>query len=94
MPIELNYNLALAQIWAIYGYKKMVKGESPRIIFDLVTTRFESWYNPDIIYDASCRVKEMGLNREPERFMNILITSDPLHIHNHTTCSQAFQSKI
>ena len=78
----------------IYGYKKMVQGESPRIIFDIITTRFEEWYNPNIIYDASCRVKEMGLNREPERFMNILITSDPLHIPNHTTCSQSFQSKI
>ena len=62
--------------------KKMIQGESPRIIFDLVTTRFEDWYNPNIIYDASCRVKEMGLNREPERFMNILITSDLLHIGN------------
>ena len=77
----------------IYGFKKMIQGESPRIIFDLVTTRFDDWYNPNIIYDASCRVKEMGLNREPERFMNILITSDPLHIGNHTTCSDAFKSK-
>ena len=71
----------------------MVQGESPRIIFDLVTTRFEEWYNPNIIYDASCRVKEMGLNREPERFMNILVASDPLHTANHTTCNESFQSK-
>ena len=76
----------------IYGYKKMVQGESPRIIFDIVTTRFEDWYNPNIIYDASCKVKELGLNREPERFMNLLITSDPLHIQNHSTCSSSFQS--
>ena len=58
----------------------------------MVTTRFEDWYNPNIIYDASCKVKELGLNREPEQFMNILITSDPLHIPNHSTCSSAFQS--
>ena len=77
----------------VYGFKKMVQGESPRIIFDLVTTRFEEWYNPNIIYDASCRVKEMGLNREPERFMNILVASDPLHTANHTTCNESFQSK-
>ena len=25
--------------------------------------------------------------------MNFLITSDPLHIGNHTTCSDAFKSK-
>ena len=51
----------------IYGFKKMIQGEISRIIFDLVTTRFDDWYNPNKIYDASCRVKEMGLNRDPER---------------------------
>ena len=70
----------------------MVQGESPRIIFDLITTRFEPDYKPNIIYDASCRLKELGLNREPELFMSLLITSDPLHIPNHTTCNQSFQS--
>ena len=63
----------------------MVKGESPRIIFDLIMTRFEDEYNPTIIYDASCRAKEMGLNREPERFLKIKFVSDPLHVENHTT---------
>ena len=76
----------------IYGFKKMVQGESPRIIFDLITTRFEDGYQPNIIYDASCRLKELGLNREPEIFMNMLITSDPLHIPNHTTCNKSFHS--
>ena len=76
----------------IYGFKKMVQGESPRIIFDLITTRFEDGYQPNIIYDASCRLKELGLNREPEIFMNMLITSDPLHIPNHTTCNMSFHS--
>ena len=72
----------------------MVRGESPRIIFDLIMTRFEKSYNPTIIYDASCRIKEMGLNREPERFLQMKFTSDPLHIDNHTTCSDAFQSTL
>ena len=72
----------------------MVRGESPRIIFDMIMTRFESNYNPTIIYDASCRAKEMGLNREPERFLKIKFASDPLHIENHTTCSAAFKSTI
>ena len=76
----------------IYGFKKMVQGESPRIIFDLITTRFEDGYQPNIIYDASCRLKELGLNREPEIFMNMLITSDPFHISNHTTCNMSFHS--
>ena len=78
----------------VYGFKKMVRGESPRIIFDLIMTRFEKDYNPTIIYDASCRIKEMGLNREPERFLQMKFTSDPLHIDNHTTCSESFQSTL
>ena len=53
-------------------------------------TRFEGEYNPTIFYDASCRAKEMGLNREPERFLKIKFASDPLHIENHTTCSASF----
>ena len=72
----------------------MVQGESPRIIFDMIMNRFESDYNPTIIYDASCRIKEMGLNREPERFLQIKIAKEPLHRDNYTTCSQAFQSTI
>ena len=78
----------------VYGFQKMVRGESPRIIFDMIMTRFEPEYNPTIVYDASCRIKEMGLNREPARFLKLRFTSDPLHIDNHTTCSAAFQSTI
>ena len=33
-----------------------------------------------------------GLNTEAERFMRMLITTDPLHIPNHLTCNQAFHS--
>ena len=57
--------------------QKMVQGKSPHIISDLVTTRFEEWHNSNIIYDDTCRVKEMGLNREPERFMDILVGRQP-----------------
>ena len=57
-------------------------------------TSYEDDYNPTIIYDASCRAKEMGLNIEPERFLKIKFASDPLHIENHTTCSASFQSTI
>ena len=37
---------------------------------------------------------EMGLNREPERFLQMKFRSDPLHINNHTTCSDSFQSTL
>ena len=46
----------------VYGFKKMIKGESPRIIFDIIMTRFEEDYNPTIIYDVSCRIKSEQFN--------------------------------
>ena len=55
-------------------------------------TMFESDYNPEIIYDASCRVKEYGLNRELKRFMSIRITTDEFHQVNHKSCSATFRS--
>ena len=78
----------------VYGFKKMLKGESPRIIFDIIMTRFPENYNPTVIYDASCRAKELGLNREPARFLKMRFASDPLHIYNHSTCSESFKSII
>ena len=49
----------------------MLRGESPRNLFDFIMTRFEPEYNPEIIYDASCLVTEYGLNRELRRFMGM-----------------------
>ena len=60
--------------------------------FSSIMTRFESDYNPEIIYDASCRVKEYGLNRELKRFMSIRITTDEFHQVNHKSCSASFRS--
>ena len=73
---------------------KMIQGEIPRIIFDIIMTRFEEDYNPTIIHDASCKIKEYGLNREPGRFTQVRFATDPLHSENHTTCIQAFQSNL
>ena len=72
----------------------MIQGESPKIIFDLVMTRFEEEYSPTIVYDASCRAKEYGLNREPARFNKLRFVTDPLHIDNHSSCSEAFKSTM
>ena len=70
----------------------MISGESPRIIFDIIMTRFEDDYNPTIVYDASCRLKEFGLIREPSRFTQMRFVTDPLHIENHTSCMESFRS--
>ena len=36
----------------------MLSGESPQMLFDIIMTRFEDDYNPNIIYDASCKLKD------------------------------------
>ena len=70
----------------------LVRGESPCILFDLIMMRFEPEYNPDIIYDASCLVKEYGLNRELRRSMSIRINKDRFNEQNHKTCSDSFKN--
>ena len=52
------------------------------MLFEVIMNRFENDYSPDIIYDASCKLKEYALNREPKRFMSIRVTSE----NNHKTC--------
>ena len=76
----------------IYGFTMILRGESPRMLFDLIMMRFEPECNPDIIYDASCLVKEYGLSRELHRFMSICITTDRFHEQNHKTCSDSFKT--
>ena len=41
---------------SIYGFSFMLTGESPKMLFDIIMTRFEDNYNPKIIYQASCKV--------------------------------------
>ena len=57
------------QLKVVYGFEMMMTGESPRMLFEVIMNRFENDYSPDIIYDASCKLKEYALNREPKRFM-------------------------
>jgi hypothetical protein len=42
----------------VYGFSMMLSGESPQILFDIIMTRFEDDYNPNIIYDGSCKLKD------------------------------------
>ena len=76
----------------IYGFIMMIMHESPRLIFDIITTRFPLNYNPKWIYDAACRAKELGLNREPRRMMETLFCTDPVHVDNHTRCLESYSS--
>ena len=66
----------------IYGFSIMINGESPRLLFDIITTRFPPTYNPTWIYDAACRAKELYLNREPRRAMQTVMVTDHVHESN------------
>ena len=78
----------------IYGFQKLTMKESPRLMFDFVQTRCEQAYKPDVVYDASCLLKEFGLNRETRRFMEILTATDPVHEENHSGCLKSFMSTV
>ena len=80
------------QLKVVYGFSMMMTGESPLMLFEVIMNRFENDYSPDIIYDASCKLKEYALNREPKRFMSIRVTSDGFHENNHKTCSSSFKT--
>ena len=70
----------------------MVKNESPGMIFDLIITRFRKEYNPVWVYDAACKAKEYGMNREPKRYCKLLFVSDPFHEKNHKACTKSHMS--
>ena len=80
------------QLKVVYGFEMMMTWESPCMLFEVIMNRFENDYSPDIIYDASCKLKEYAFNREPKRFMSIRVTSDGFHENNHKTCSSSFKT--
>ena len=45
-----------------------------------------------IVYDASSRLKEFVLTKEPSRFMQMRFVTDPLHKEIHTSCMESFRS--
>ena len=49
---------------SVYRFSMMLTSESPSMLFDIITTRFESDYNPNFIYDAS-RLTMAGIWLQP-----------------------------
>ena len=58
---------------SIFGFSLMLSGESPKMLFDIIMTRFEEDYNPKIIYDASCKVLQ-GVSKKRYFFDFYLIS--------------------
>ena len=76
----------------VYGFSFMTTNESPGMLFDIDQCRFPRDYKPTLIYDASCKAKEYGLNRDPERWLDLKVVTDPFHQPNHTNCCESFKS--
>ena len=48
----------------VFGFKKMIRGESPRIIFNIIMTRCEEDHNPTIVVGP----KEIYANENSDRY--------------------------
>ena len=72
-----------------YGFEVMARCESPKIPFQIFTTRFP--HPPRVIvYDNACKLHQYCLNREPQHFQNTLFLVDRFHWKGHTGCSSGY----
>ena len=73
------------------GFAFMTKAESPRTLYELLVTRFET-PPPVVIYENGCNVAAYAMNRIPQHFRDTLFLSDGLHWPAHTNCAPTFDS--
>ena len=80
--------LLVCQHGFCHGFTMMDKHESPRIPFDILTTRFPT-PPKTVVYDNACKLHQMVLKREPLRFKNTKFLVDRFHSKGHT-CSRGY----
>ena len=77
----------------VFGHMLLSKKESLRIqkndFWGKSMTRFEESYNPTILYDPSCRIKEYGLNREVHK-IKIFYWSRHMDFKNYMSALKVF----
>ena len=62
-------------------------------MFNFIQCRCELDYNPDVLYDASCLLKEIGLNRETMCFMEILAATNPVKENMYRASKKSFNEQ-
>ena len=73
------------------GWILMPSAESPRLVFDVLCSRFPKM--PEVlIYDNACNLFEYSHNRAPALFKDTLFLSDGFHWLNHVNCSSSFDA--
>lgn len=78
------------------GFTVLLKGESCKELYDILSTRFTQMPRV-VIYDNACNLFEVFshspqycYNRNPELFADTSIYCDGIHFKGHTNCSSTF----
>ena len=72
-----------------YGFQLMRSCDSPRIPFQIFTSRFQTPPR-NIIYDNACKLHVYCLNREPALYKETRFYVDRFHWRGHIGCSQGY----
>lgn len=73
------------------GFVIQAESESPRMISEVLTTRFS--VIPEVImYDNACNLAEFCWMRYPTLFENSIFVVDAFHFNSHTNCCSSFDS--
>lgn len=71
------------------GFQLMNQSESPRTVFELLFTRWQTC--PDELhYDNACKTHTFAMYREPAFFSGMSAYIDKLHVGGHKNCSPAY----
>ena len=72
-----------------YGFEVMRRCESPKVPFNIFTTRF---HTPPrvIIYDNACKLHAYCLNRKPRLYQKTRFSIDCFHWRGHVGCSSGY----
>lgn len=75
------------------GFIVQDKAESPKMISEVLLTRFETM--PEVIvYDTACHLAEYMLNRFPTPCKKTIFMVDAFHYDNHVECAESFDSAL
>ena len=86
LPLHLGSSPSIA---LCYGFQVMRSCESPRIPFQIFTSRFQTPPR-NIIYDNACKLHIYCLNREPALYKETRFYVDRFHWRGRIGCSQGY----
>lgn len=73
------------------GFVVLPNAEGPRIVYEILATRFET--PPEVvIYDNACNLSEYVLNRTPFLFRRTQFLVDEFHFKSHSICAPTFST--